>query len=652
MKRMNRKSIVIAQVGKMNYREAHYQGKLGTVYDSKYSFDAVVREVCPASKPDEVQIVLVGTEDSVLGNVYRDFGSAIPGSAIEKCLCGEANPRSNAIEMWMIKDIAKDEILFAFESEMTEKFTEYFCLENMPVQARLAIIKYGKETEELQDNFTIIREKVEEAIRTESPDRASGSEVQEVDIYFDISNGFRSFPIYIYTLINYLSQIQNYQMRFHMYYGMFEAKSAPDGQGNEITPLVDLQIIDDMMSLIRAVSEFRSCGSVVQIRNLLGQNPGWDVRIGEREGETLSYAFNLFDYGTNANNLAAIKAAIDLLIGMGERLEGTPVTAAERLLMEDISRDFRERFDTAGCEYPYGRLMIRLAEWYHMQGREGNAAIAAQEAILTYMLERYPNEVNHCLKMDPPKGFPKEGTVDFSNPENLFCYSFRNPVKGLLDSLKPDAGQNDEMAEFLTIYKSVKNNIRNVMAHILLTGGTDVNEYRIAIDSLIRIIKREVDCGEEIFGEKLCAQMNSEINYLEISEEKKKRVGKILSELKGEGTGKDEEVNEKIAVPKDFTEKLSALKDQLERYKTMCIKQKFEDFYAARNDEFRLLFCMIDAWIKSGPNTVSKDIYRKYFQTKKDKRGNEKTGYDRLIGYMDTDKSKVCSVLDQYSKKF
>ncbi|MCD8149044.1 MAG: hypothetical protein LUE92_05645 [Clostridiales bacterium] len=648
-----KRSIVIAQVGKLNYREAHYKSS-GTdiIYDAKYSCAAVMREVLRKTKTDDMQLILVGTEDSVLGNVYLDFSEEISDPLIEDKLYGEKNPYTGKIEMHMIQNIADLDVLCAFEAVMSKKFAAQFAYANMHV--KLAIIEYGKTQEELQENFSIIRKTVEEAIYSGRERSGTDFDIQkeEIDVYFDISNGFRSFPIYIYTLINYLSQIRDFNVRFHMYYGMFEAKQTdmgPNGEMVEVTPLVDLWIIDDMMNLIRGISEFRSCGSVVQIRELLKQNPEWDVKIGDNTEETLSYAFNLFDYGTNANNLAAIKHAIDLLIGMEEQLKGKePVNVAEYLLLEDISGDFRDRFDTAQSNYPYGLLMIRLAEWYHMQGREGNAAIAAQEAIITYMLERYPDTVNAYLKMNPPKDFPKEGIVDFTKAENLFHYNYRNPVKSFLDNLNRDAGQNgqdEKMNEFLRAYSSVKNDIRNVMAHILLSdqngedGNFNVNGYRESIEKLICFVRTEIESRSEeerIFGEKLNTYMSGKVCRQRENAEKEQLLSCMLDNL---SEGKEYHIpSGNTVVPEEFIRALEMLAKQLNSMKNA---QDFDGFYERRKRDLRLLFCILDEWICRRHNKPSENLYKECFKTK-----NHKSGYIRLVNFMKSNKKAVLDILE------
>ncbi|MCD8109842.1 MAG: hypothetical protein LUE14_07050 [Clostridiales bacterium] len=658
-----KQSIVIAQAGTGNYRLTPYQSaETGNVFKTNYSFEAVVKNVLLETAPDQMQIVLVGSKDSNLGSVYQAFSQNPNEDLFQPLpleLAGENREK--------VKNLSSEEVQHLFEALMTNVFSDYFkgdvlskdISDRTPceISMKLAVIKYGTTEEELQENFTIIKDTVEDVLdyrrtgRDSGSDSNSDSDKDMVDIYFDISNGFRSFPIYIYTLINYLSQIQDYNVRFHMYYGMYEYTRAEEkndvyDEGN--TPLVDLRIIDDMMSLIRGISEFRSCGSVVQIRKLLEQNPGWNVQIGEKEEETLSYAFNLFDYGTNANNLAEIKNAIELLTGMEDRLKtAQSVNVAERMLLDDISRDFRERFDTARYSCPYSVLIIRLAEWYHMQGREGNAAIAAQETILTYMLERYPDEVNDYLRINAPKDYPKEGTIDFSKPENLFCYSFRNPVKNLMDAFNPH--EDDDMFDFLTTYKSVKKNIRNVMAHILLSErngkddefcANDVNDYRNTIRKLIQKVKGEVENQEKVFGEWLKERLSCETNIQKEREEKIKRLGNMLDSL-----NVTENFVEKTAENDDFTKNLSALREQI---KVMSQAKDFQSFYQKREGELKLLFCIMDAWIRSDGKNPSENTYSIYFSQKKDKKGNERKGYERLVNYIATHKAKVVGILDKF----
>ena len=79
------------------------------------------------------------------------------------------------------------------------------------------IIPFGKNSDEFWQMFKIF----------------SGLPVENSEIHFDITHGFRSIPLFVSTILNFFKNQKNAKIT-GVYYGIFEAKE------NGITPVVNM----------------------------------------------------------------------------------------------------------------------------------------------------------------------------------------------------------------------------------------------------------------------------------------------------------------------------------------------------------------------------------------------------------------------------
>lgn len=500
---MQRK-ILIAQIGQGSYQMSSYAhvkeaGKLshGTIYRAGYSFEAVYHQLCidaaeNTQRTEKDVILLTGTESSFWGSlcVYflkkdglRDGDRLNPQEEdcemLRSYLChGDGILQRNDIQLEKKTNPKVEGILIQRMNEVqVRREVEAFLNAHanlMNAKITIAILQPGLDEEQLQENFTVLKDAIEEMLSWE--DGGSVQDSSLVHLCFDITMGYRSLPMYIYTFANYLTRIRPEEFLLHVYYGMAEAKQAEqrsDGSKFLWTPLVNLQKIDELMQWINVVNEFRSYGSVRGLTRLLEAHPDWNVPVEEEEKQRLKDVFTLFDYATNANNLNILESSIQAIARLDESLTDCPGLPAEaRPLLLDIAKDFRDRFCQSRPDYVYGYLTIQLAKWYDDQGRLGNAAIALQEGIITYVMERYP----HLL-------YGVELT-----PENLFDYTKRDIVKKRIEwlaDMKEQVGVN---------FCYVRTNIRNVNSHIVMQQVTQnhIREQQVIFNWLLTYMLEEV----------------------------------------------------------------------------------------------------------------------------------------------------------------
>ena len=91
------------------------------------------------------------------------------------------------------------------------KRPKHFCARFEKV--KIAIIPNGSSEEQLNEYFNILFEAFNQILDKEKNTR----------IIFDISNGFRSIPLYMMMFIRYVGMISNKKISYTVYYGMFDA---------------------------------------------------------------------------------------------------------------------------------------------------------------------------------------------------------------------------------------------------------------------------------------------------------------------------------------------------------------------------------------------------------------------------------------------
>ena len=432
-----------------------------------------------------------------------------------------------------INEIQQKQTASLVEQYLSHKAEQY----GIPAIVRIVILEYGIHDEELQKNFDKLRYAIEQIVnegkQTDAVDKKSkegkgaialqaegewdetgsmehteteNGGIDKVHLCFDISMGFRSLPMYMYTFASYLTRVRPETFQLHMYYGMGDGKQEEvqleggsgtgSGEGEKPKktywcPLVNLKQIDILMQWINVVNEFRRYGSVRGLTELFEAHPDWNLQIrrraaaGTHAGKAqvrqtdLKHIFERFDYATNSNNLKLLEESIEDVIAIASALEqpeSEKIPQEARLLLQDISVDFQNRFGRFhDVSYGQSYLTIRLAEWFYEQGHIGNAAIALQEGMITYALERYPELF----------GVTKE--------DDIFEYELRKDKTGQFAKISHE-GDSAMLA-----FDSIRKHIRNVNSHILREemSDADILDNKQKLKQLIDYMVEEVKKKEE-----------------------------------------------------------------------------------------------------------------------------------------------------------
>lgn len=509
---MGNKNILIAQIGRGNYRVCNYaELEKGMddpkdcickeeIYSTGYTFAAVKEKMKNDNMPVDT-LLLIGTETSYWGDVCGFFYE-IRDDSISKRL-EHLQEKLPEIKDALHESEDKQGIVLenisgcpAVRERLEAALREMLGVKDV----QICIVKKGIAPNEMDDNFSVLKAKLEEIVeRYEN--------VEKINVCFDISNGFRSIPFYVYALVNYLTRIRKEEYDFSMYYGMSEARGYYGDSSKEITPMVDLNKITHLMKWINAINEFRNFGSVKELKNIFEQNSAWNIEVGSgTERDKLSAVFEKFDYAANTNDLKELKKTIDIICGfVGLKAENTGLPEEAVVMLTDMGEEFEERFRKEGYErYPYGNLTLELAGWFCDQGRYGSAAIAMTEGMVTYLMERYEDQIKEIYP-------PSEKVEGKSREDWLFDHDERYYVNGLTIMYF-----GEDQKEIRDSYKKIRYDFRNATAHLKYKDNVN---YKDVIKDTLKWILDSTARDDNAFIENLEDQ-KEELKKKRISKEK------------------------------------------------------------------------------------------------------------------------------------
>lgn len=565
------KNILIAQIGQGNYRITNYaKAERGPAYrevgeadirfseeesySGGYAFEAVLKEIAKSGKEIDT-LLLVGTETSYWGslcNYYRNNAQrgqdvkAVPHDQLQyEQLCetmGSIGDYFYAVKQDPKSQRGSDPYLgFGIKDIHTSRYVrkevEGYLGEwlrarlGRKLQVQLLSLEVGIDEGQLQENFTLLQENLEELL--ENYGREPGKE-NKIHIYFDISNGFRSLPVYIYTFANYMARIRREEFELHMYYGMADHQVSYEGK--RYAPIVNMEEINDLMLWINAVNEFRNYGSVKQIEDIFRRHPQWDIKIGA-EGQKLSRIFKMFEYATNTNYLKMLEETIGSICSLEEELQMLEERGQLKLpkqavvLLNDMSRDFKRRFHNGPADCPYGYLTLKLAQWYYEQGRIVNAAIALQEGIITYVMENFSEQAMEFFALKNIK--MPEGTTSPADMECMQDYPCRNQVGHIFNNTRKSSGE-DAGYEVRVAMNKLRELIRNPGAHFLYKAditADNVDQHLASLKWLIELTLNNVERPDQ--------ERNMFRKEIELAME-------VLRQEKANGSETDSEQEEKM----------------------------------------------------------------------------------------------------------
>lgn len=440
--------ILITQLGKTKYKTTIYVDENGRfLSETGYAFDAIVKKERPN------KLLLLGTAESFWSEIIEWYSMKKSLTKIQE------KEKIRILEILEKKSTEKqikqeEKNINAKEQTLNSKNKIWSEIANFIRQiaefeyVNIVIIPRGQNDEELVQYFDILRIAMQDTIDAK----------KETEIIFDISNGFRSMPLYIMMLVKFITLVNKNSIHYLAYYGMFEAKNAQ----NE-TPLVNLTKVTEMTEWINAISEFRNFGSVKALYQCLkSERKNAKLEEDKKKIEEIIQRFEIFEYAMNANNLYYLKESVNYIMNMD--LEKFPLPNQAKILLVSLKEDFRERFIERNSDiakkYESTYLLVKLSEMYVEQGRYSAASIAIQEGTITYIMEKYLKErLKKEVELGTEEEFKKYIQI-YKNRDRVKRYldeEFKNYAKGTIKEKYP----------FGANYLAIKRTIRNVSAHII-----------------------------------------------------------------------------------------------------------------------------------------------------------------------------------------
>ena len=336
--------ILIAGLGKGikkdgKYKETNYSIELGNndsiIYENENFITSALEKHFEIDKT-----IYIGTVGSMWDNLYSYYCDKYKLVEDEEYTFELLEASSNAKQNSEFSEIN------------IKKFNDIF-----KEKAKIILTKFGVNTNEIFENFNLIME--------------IGNMLNDGDeIYLDITHSFRSNAMWMFLVINYITDVLDKNIEVKMIsYGMFEAKYNKEIIKNgetreiEISPVVNLKAFFDLMKWIKGANELKNYGNSYTILEMI------DDKDVNKKIKTFSDSLNLNYLGTIKRNLESIKRIMDKI---------DSIKGPGKLIIPNIVKDFIEIFGNIEKEYEF---LCKIAEWNFNQKRYAMAAINLNEGL-------------------------------------------------------------------------------------------------------------------------------------------------------------------------------------------------------------------------------------------------------------------------------
>jgi hypothetical protein len=235
----------------------------------------------------------------------------------------------------------------------------------------------------------------------------------------------------------YLTDVSNKKITINkITYGMFEAKV------DDITPVIDLDIINELHMNIKAAHEFNEYGNAFLFSDLL-----------KDANTSMSVILSDFSNSKNLNHIFDLKNKILQLKG----LKYDKLSSIQKLTIPKAVSDFTERFKNAESDSQY---QFEIGKWMLDKKQYSSASVALIESLITKVCEL------ENLRSDSYENRECAKKLIFMSDKN------DRRIKNEFDGLRPEnicKHRRNSCANYRNFSKVWKeaNNIRNSVSHSL-----------------------------------------------------------------------------------------------------------------------------------------------------------------------------------------
>jgi CRISPR-associated Csx2 family protein len=282
------------------------------------------------------KVLYIGTLRSMWEEVFRTY------------IGDDENNADSYLELHdMVPKFNKDSKVLENEDQILKHFAHQDKL--VPI-----LIQYGLNKAELDFNIQQVL-KIEELIN-------DGDEV-----YLDITHSFRSLPLLIMNVLNYLKDVskKNFEIK-GISYGMLDIMR----ENNGIAPIVQLDVISELHENIKATNTFTEKADGFELAKLL-----------QAKNKDLANLIKNFSTALNLNYSHEVKKQYEKIL----KFDFTKLNTIDRLIAEKAFEDFKNSFDTSKKN---SLFQLDLAKWYYSKRMFGVSYLTLTESIISYAAEK------------------------------------------------------------------------------------------------------------------------------------------------------------------------------------------------------------------------------------------------------------------------
>ncbi len=282
----------------------------------------------------------------------------------------------------------------------------------------------------------------------------SGLDVENKDIYMDLTHGFRSIPLFISTVMNFFEKVKNAKIK-GVYYGMFEVQG-------DVKPIIDMLPILEMNNWIEGYTLYKEYGDSRKMGDLIQEKYKQIPNEEKIHYHNLGKLPKVLEKSSKAFGFTALDFYIKSLndvINVSKNLEPIPSNLkAMEFLINDIEKS-SEIFQNISKNW---EKQLKLAEIYFEKNRYAQSLTALRESMITFILE--------------------ESELDWEDTD------FREAGLGKLFAEEPKLFSK----EFIGLINQIKD-LRNKANHGFIGKDSSEAELNQAIDKLKKYLGKATE---------------------------------------------------------------------------------------------------------------------------------------------------------------
>ncbi len=307
------------------------------------------------------------------------------------------------------------------------------------------IIPYGKSDSEFWKIFEVLTQ----------------LDVENREIYFDITHGFRSIPLFVSTLLNFFSKVKNAKVK-GVYYGIFEAKN------NDITPVVNMLPFLEMNQFIDAFSIFKKYSDGRNISSIINEKFKDIPNNKKREYGKIRELSKELEFYSKTIGFSAIGLYHDSLSNIERKIEEIKVLPNNLKAIEFLISDIKDELNIyKDLEKEWDRD-LKTAELLFEKNRYAQSLTILRETILTYILEELELELKDKDLRESKLGelFKEDSDLIKSKKETIYFTK-----------------------EFIPLLESIKE-LRNKSNHAFIAKNVGNKDINNSVENLEKFIKK------------------------------------------------------------------------------------------------------------------------------------------------------------------